>query len=332
MDPYPLYYWNWFSYPTRYNCLVEGIPLLAKTPTDVLFVGKDGPCTAIDTKCIFSNAIIIWNTEMIHTCEFSFVLTTLMQLVNNTTLITLNNQEHHLLLELVNQPTNGTCDTTFIETSSGFMVTKHFSHLKNNETKNHYYKLLKLELSDVDKSLFDLTKIFNERLLEEERARCHLLRSMINLAHLDELEIKRFWNHQGNDMIIYKEQTQLYSLKCFTDNYVHLINMSYTYYKDIPISLPYLDDTYYLNEQLVIRKKSISIPCSLATKTIILNQTMNIQYKDGLSTLIHNTKNIFSQNEEDHPISITYTHDTDIIHYEEDDPNPNILLDTNSNI
>lgn len=72
------------------------------TVEDVIFVGKDGPCTLKDNKCPFSNSIIIWYQDIVHSCPFALVFVASLQNISNTTLITTEEFDHHLLFHLNN--------------------------------------------------------------------------------------------------------------------------------------------------------------------------------------------------------------------------------------
>ncbi len=241
--PKPDYAWNKLLQIKGVKCSIKKIAILATDDTKPIFPNAVQTCYPQQLQCQLRSSIIIWESDIIHSFPYDFVL--------EDTFITTNSEENKINNGIViysdkNQILLNIIDTTvesnisIYKTSEGLflvdtLILKSNSNINIQNNKENIQAINQLQLAENDFRLQTLMKLHFRWNIQH----CYVMKSLLSICQTLEHHFFKLNDIDGNELIIYSAQGMLYIPHCINVTTIDTINNPIHSYSNIPISFAY---------------------------------------------------------------------------------------------
>ena len=319
VSPLPVYRWMQTMTVTRINCLVKNTFIRAVDDTVTLFEGIKGACHANDLSCPMLDGIIIWDKKIIHKCDLQYIESGWFTRSNNIIYTsnkvntTLKSTATHLLFQL--ETVDTTCQVSGYNTSQGLWVTSQRINVRDYDIAPVDSTMIEhLTLSDSDYSWHILEKNTQQVNVDQAYSQCQLLQSILNLLELNEDTFHTIYDLNGDSLITYTVNANLYVPRCTPISTIYLLNNSDKCFLDIPVLIydqnTRKNFTAFLTYTGLLRKTSKLIKCANRNIEINIENKYLLKVSDKIVELWNYPTDTYTfQSHKNKWIKNSYQHD-----------------------
>jgi hypothetical protein len=280
--PKPDYAWNKLLQIKGVKCSIKKIAILATDDTKPIFPNAVQTCYPQQLQCQLRSSIIIWESDIIHSFPYDFVL--------EDTFITTNSEENKINNGVViysdkNQILLNIIDTTvesnisIYKTSEGLflvdtLILKSNSNINLQNNKDNIQAINQLQLAENDFRLQTLMKLHFRWNIQH----CYVMKSLLSICQTLEHHFFKLNDIDGNELIIYSAQGMLYIPHCINVTTIDTINNPIHCYSNIPISFAYNNVTKlaFLHSNRIISDIDTELECENKKQFVKLTTLIRI--------------------------------------------------------
>ena len=293
--------WWGTSTAQLFECRYNKRVVMALNKNEKVFQNSISSCRAEDLYCQFDTSIVVWQTDVLRTCQFERILyvNDLMNIPPDTNIYLAQNE--HYLFKLNGEIINACDDLTFFATHEGVYLSfihdqidlKHLNNLKESKTASLHLQSAdyrKLDLLEKDYVTFEMIELLS-------KLACSSMLNTIrnNLHRHDDFIII---NEMGyNELIIYINNDLAYIPQCRSISQITILTETKKCYKNIPITYTRNDSIFsslighnqvsaFLRPQGIITQYSTLTPCeNIDNKNMVIDEA-SIMLKRNMSKII----------------------------------------------
>ena len=265
IEPNPEFAWLRTVTKTALNCIIYTVPIHANDNNIVLFEGVNGPCRPKDLQCKFNDGVVIWSKVIIHECPLIYIASGYFVQHNdvihtkNKIQTTMKNEATHLLFQLVNNVSE--CNIALFSTSEGLYVSNQQINITNFDTNVVDPSTIEqLTLADNDYTANTLTELNQKISNTNNQKQCFLFQSLLRTISQIEDAFHAIHDLEGNDLIIYSLNHNLYLPRCITITNFTIVNGTEYCFDDFPVMLS-PKTMAFLTPNGILRKTSKITTC-----------------------------------------------------------------------
>jgi len=249
----------------------------------------------------------VWNSSIIHTCEY-FKVKTVIMIGNNHIYFSRNS-----LVQLERK--FKACNIDIFSTSEGLFLTddklaRGFSSEEEDVNLEHH-----LLVSDFDKKILDLLDLMTRFHVSNKLKFC--LNQKFHLRSV-EASLNKFFtvfDEKGKEWVVFNKEGDFIVAACMNVSRVFLDNTSKECFSQIPVFTHLSNKTLggFLYTQEIISNFALRTPCG-PSKILNLNDNFRVIYKNGISELIKSDRlqldlNLISQE----VYNMSFEHNYDVV-------------------
>ena len=279
--PIPDFSWNKVRQTHGIRCMIRKIQILAVDDTKPIFPNAVQTCYPKDKMCQLQSSIIVWDTSIIHTFPYEYILEELFIIplkeedaIQSGTVI--YSEKQQLLLNIVD--TTIESNMTIFQTSEGliaiftdsFNINKVRLNIKNNIDNSQ--AIVQLQLAENDYHLRSSMKLHFRWNLQH----CYSMKSFLSIFQNFDNRYIKINDIDNNELILYASQGMIYIPHCIIVKTIDTINNPLNCYSNIPISFKYQNVTKlaFLHSTRIISDVDYEMDCK-TKRQIVRLQSLN---------------------------------------------------------
>ena len=235
------------------NCYTKRMYIISPELDKPVIANADSTCLPHDLYCHKNNQIIVWNTDIIHQCEFYKVKEIRMEVFDN--LMVADN----FLLQI--QDKIIACNMTILTSTEGIYLAKDDNSIQLKQLKSNNDSKTHLLLAELDSKFHLIYSTLMQNVNTINQQTCNLWKQFLTLN--DNLNYKYFVLKEiHKETIGYKFQDQIVIPECEIINQITILNQSKACYEDIPIEFHNdknnnTQNGYLINNNIIIRNTMV---------------------------------------------------------------------------
>jgi hypothetical protein len=295
---------NFFS---SYQLSTSKVHLMSDSKTRPIFARALSPCRPNDFFCIFGESSYVWNSSIIHTCEY-FKVKTVTMIGNNHICFSCNS-----LVQLERK--FKACKIDIFSTSEGLFLTddklaRDFSTEEEDANLEHH-----LLISDFDKKILDLLELMTSFHVSNKLKFCLNQKFHLQSAETRLNEFFTIFDERGKEWVVFNKDGDLIVAACMNVSRVFLDNTSKKCFSQVPVFAHLSNRSLggFLYTPDIISNFALRTPCG-SSKIINLNDNFRVIYKNGISELTKSNRlqldlNLISQDISE----MSFEHNYDVV-------------------